>query len=128
MQLKLSYKLTKSSSRNIIDVGQACNFPSKKLTAFLWILLEICMISCPATSILNKILPRKRIIDLVCTQNFPKINISYPLIHTWYANQDVKSNNFYEHLAYVLNGWSLTLPINIPKIRKGMQVFLLMVL
>ena len=47
-------------------------------------------------------------IHLVRTQNFPKINISDPLIRTRTCSfQRVRNVSFLGNFAYVLNGWSL---------------------
>ena len=47
------------------------------------------------------------IIYLVRTQNFPKSNISNPLIRTrTYAYQRVRNVSFSENFSYILNEWS----------------------
>ena len=48
------------------------------------------------------------IIHLVRTQNFPKTNVSCPLINTsTYAYQGFRNVSFSENFAYVLNEWLL---------------------
>ena len=59
------------------------------------------------------------IMYLVRTQNFPKTNISDPLIHTrMCAYQGVRNVSFSENFAYVLNEWPLMDYIIFPRFYK----------